>query len=166
VKAAGGARRGWSLVAGVVTLAAFSAILVWVRPHSSAKSGGSPAGDRAVSERTTVRVGSRATVVAEAGSAFAWNVGYGDAARVQQVTGDLFYRVDEGGPFVVSTVAGDITALGTCFRVEVRAMAIAVHVYEGRVRLANAHGRVELAAGEQGSAAADAAPARLADEAK
>src|SRR5262249_53158704 len=87
--------------------------------------------------------------------------------------GNVFYRVERGGPFVVATAAGSVTVLGTCFRVEVQEMkktwiagatgaavsaALLVTVYEGRVLLAKSHGSLELGAGEHGHAAAGAAP--------
>ena len=34
----------------------------------------------------------------------------------------MFYRVDPGGPFTVTTPAGEVHVTGTCFRVEVLPM--------------------------------------------
>ncbi len=42
------------------------------------------------------------------------------ATTVSQPSGDVFYRVNHGGPFVVHTPAGDIHVTGTCFRIEVQ----------------------------------------------
>jgi hypothetical protein len=111
--------------------------------------------------------------VAEAGARLRWRVRSGDA-RVEQSQGSVFYRVEHGGAFVVSTPAGDVTVQGTCFRVEVEPMkkqsllaagvgavaatTILVSVYEGRVLLANEHGKATLSAGEQASARAGEAP--------
>jgi len=165
-------RRGLSIAIGALTLAAAAAMLFWLRlPPPPASSG-----ERDVAERSTLELGRRAIAVAESGAALSWKVAPDGAARVEQRAGDVFYRVEKGGPFVVSTAAGDVTVLGTCFRVEVRAMdrkavmaagagalaatTILVSVYEGRVLLANEHGRVELAAGERGSAPGVSAPSR------
>ncbi|MDB4967599.1 MAG: hypothetical protein JWN44_3288, partial [Myxococcales bacterium] len=173
-------RRGWSLAVGAATLATAAALMVWLRP--SAPLGGERTADHSVSERTTFNVGGRATAVAEGGSALAWKVTPGGKARVEQRAGDVFYRVEKGGPFVVSTPAGEVTVLGTCFRVELRptnmetsvdkksmvaasvgalvATTILVTVYEGRVLLANERGRAELHAGDRGTAEGAGAPSR------
>jgi hypothetical protein len=165
-------RRGFSIVVGALTLAAAAAMLLWLRLPPAATA----TGDREVSERTSFEVGRRATAVAEPGAALSWRVATDGTARVEQRAGDVFYRVEKGGPFVVSTTAGDVTVLGTCFRVEVQAMdrkavmaagagalaatTILVSVYEGRVLLANEHGRVEVAAGERGAAHGGSTPSR------
>jgi hypothetical protein len=100
----------------------------------------------------------------------------GNGARVLQPLGDVFYRVEPGGPFVVATPAGDVTVLGTCFRVEVMDMkaskpaitgavvgaaitaTVLVTVYEGRVLLANEKGKTEVKAGERATAGSGGAP--------
>jgi hypothetical protein len=152
--------------------------MLWLRPATPVV--GHRNGDHEVAERTTFHLGGRATAVAEGGSALAWNVALDGAARVRQRAGDVFYRVEKGGPFVVSTAAGEVTVLGTCFRVEVQPMivdrksvvsasvgalaatTILVTVYEGRVLLANERGRTELVAGERGTAQGASAPGRVA----
>lgn len=162
---------------GVLTVALAAAFVLWLRPPRLPMRAAS--GDQIVATRTTVPLGRRAIAVAEAGSALAWQLTADGRMRVQQRAGDVFYRVDHGGPFVVSTVAGDVTVLGTCFRVEVRPMdkrlmmaagvgaavatTLLVSVYEGRVLLANEHGRAELRAGERGTAVAGGAPTSLGD---
>jgi hypothetical protein len=74
---------------------------------------------------------------------------------------------------VVATPAGEVTVQGTCFRVEVEQMkpvvaagigavvatTVLVSVYEGRVLLANEHGKTVLSAGEQASARSGERPA-------
>ena len=109
-------RRGLSIAIGAATLAAAAAMLLWLRlpPVPAAR------GDREVAERSTLELGRRAIAVAESGAALSWSIASDGAAHVDQRAGDVFYRVEKGGPFVVSTTAGDVTVLGTCFRVEVR----------------------------------------------
>jgi hypothetical protein len=133
------------------------------------------AGSRRLAARETIALGERGVAVAEAGSAIDWRVdGFG--ALVTQDAGSVFYRVERGGPFIVRTAAGEVRVQGTCFRVEVNPMdwsrkglvqmgagaalatTVLVTVYEGKVLLANEHGRTALAAGEQGSARSGSPP--------
>lgn len=171
-------RRGLSLVVGALTLAAAALLMVLMHPPS-ARGRGERVAHHTVEARTTLDVGGRATAVAEPGSDVAWRVAASGAARVEQRAGDIFYRVEKGGPFVVTTPAGDVTVQGTCFRVEVEPMKVGkqslvaasvgalaattvlVTVYEGRVLLANERGQTTLAAGDRGRATAGSAPARL-----
>jgi len=116
-------------------------------------------------ERSSLQIGVRGVAVAEGGSALVWAVAANGAAAVQQSSGNVFYRVEPGGAFVVSTSAGEVRVTGTCFRVEVSdvktssiasaaggalvATLMTVTVYEGRV-MASAPGQpaMALAAGE------------------
>ena len=159
-------RAGWWVAAGLA--AAGVVLFVWPR-------GAVEKGTLANTARVETRLGERAVAVAEPGASLHWTV-EGDAGTVVQDRGDVFYRVERGGPFVVATPAGDVRVLGTCFRVEVREMKIGkqaaagaavgaavaaivlVTVYEGRVLLANEKGRTELRAGERATAATGAAP--------
>lgn len=127
-------------------------------------------------ERVESAVGTRAVAVAEAGAALSWLVEPDGAARIEQPRGNVFYRVERGGPFVVVTPVGEIRVKGTCFRVEVMDMKIGkqalggaaigavamatilVTVYEGRVLLANEHGQTEVRAGERATFAAVGPP--------
>ncbi|MEO1233069.1 MAG: FecR domain-containing protein [Myxococcota bacterium] len=102
--------------------------------------------------RTSWRIADRAVAVAEPGTELGWQ-DEGGRIRVNQRAGNVFYRVDKGGAFEVTTPAGTVRALGTCFRVEVRDMSesrrslvaaatatlvtggVLVSVYEGRVAL-------------------------------
>jgi hypothetical protein len=175
-----GARRAVALgAAAVVALGAAAAVLLALRAPGREVTGGVV---DAAGGRQSFSVGGRATAVAEAGASLAWRVGADGAARVDQERGDVFYRVEPGGPFVVATAAGDVTVRGTCFRVEVVPMklnrqagggvavgavlsaAIVVTVYEGRVLLANEHGGAELAAGERAMAREGGAPVRISAE--
>jgi ferric-dicitrate binding protein FerR (iron transport regulator) len=133
------------------------------------------AGDVVATERREVRIGDRAVAVLERGAHVVWD---GDA--VSQVAGEVFYRVEPGGPFDVRTAAGDVAVKGTCFRVKVSegeetnmakrdllagatgaalALTTVVGVYEGKVALADRRGgSVDVRAGE--SAVSDARGAR------
>ena len=102
--------------------------------------------------RTTWLIADRAVAVAEDGSRLSWSHREG-VTHVTQESGDVFYRVDRGGPFKVFTPMGSVRALGTCFRVRVEKMdverqspggmgtvashAVLVTVYEGRVALSD-----------------------------
>lgn len=107
---------------------------------------GEPSGERFAAERLELSIGRRALAVLEAGARLRWR-----DDRVSQSDGDVFYRVEPGETFVVSTPNGTLEVLGTCFRVSVERAADAatrVSVYEGRVRLRAAGGLLELGAGE------------------
>ena len=128
--------------------------------------------------RTSVDLAGRGVAVVEGGGVLAWRVA-GSRAVVTQDAGDVFYRVERGGPFVVRTPAGTVEVLGTCFRVEVEDMKIGkqgivgagigaalaatvvVTVYEGKVTYANEHGKVALTAGERAIASSREGPASL-----
>lgn len=120
-------------------------------------------------ERTTVALGDHALAVLEPATRLDW-VG----ERVTQQSGAVFYRVDKGGGiFRVTTPAGDVEVLGTCFRVSVGsdrasedrmksrelaaagggavlAAVVVVTVYEGKVRLVRENQSVVLEAGQSG----------------
>jgi hypothetical protein len=144
-------RRRWVAIVDVAALAALAAVVIATR--------GSPRADGALSAavRTTVAIGERGRAVAEAGAALSWRVVESGAARVEQGSGRVFYRVDPGGPFVVATPAGEVRVAGTCFSVDIGEVAmtstkkmmaagtvgaalaalVTVTVYEGKVILAS-----------------------------
>jgi hypothetical protein len=68
-------------------------------------------------------------------------------------------QIAHGARFEVVTPAGTATDLGTRFRIRFAAGAMALSVSEGRVLLANAHGRRVVAAGGEAVARTDSAPA-------
>ncbi len=166
-----------------LAVAAVAALAVGLATWRAAGSGSH--GARLVGARASIPIGARAVAVAEAGSDLAWTLG-DKRARVTQRAGDVFYRVDRGGSFVVETPAGTVTVQGTCFRVEVFPMrpsksalftvvtsavvgatltaAVFVTVYEGRVLLANEKGETRLVAGEKGSMSPGAPPNQIALE--
>ncbi len=131
---------------------------------------------RWMNERESIALGGRGIAVAEAGAALAWRR-TGDRARVEQEAGDVFYRVDPGGPFTVTTAAGEVRVTGTCFRVEVISMkpskqgwigaaagaalatAVVVTVYEGKVVVASPSGSAQVRAGERATLTPEAPPA-------
>ncbi|HEY5938737.1 MAG TPA: hypothetical protein VIU61_28995, partial [Kofleriaceae bacterium] len=117
-------------------------------------------------ERTTASLGRRAIAVAEANTQLQWRIADDGAASITQPTGDVFYRVERGGTFVVHTPAGDVRVLGTCFRVEVTPMnkkhlvlsgatgaaiaaAVVITVYEGHVIADTKAAHTELRAGNR-----------------
>ncbi|MDB4995111.1 MAG: hypothetical protein JWM74_2543 [Myxococcaceae bacterium] len=152
------------LGAGVLVAATAAAAVAAIWP-----SHGTPiTGDQRASDRVQIEVNQRAVLVLEPGAHVTWK---GD--DVTQDEGDVFYRVDRGGKFVVHTPAGDVEVQGTAFRVKVRAednmrsgrrdvasgaigaalTALAfVGVYEGRVRVSHAEESATLTAGESAQA--------------
>lgn len=131
-------------------------------------------------ERVTLALGDRATVVAEAGSELRWEIGLSGAAVIEQPQGDVFYRVERGGPFVVHTPAGTVQVTGTSFRVEVKAemgtktaaaigggvgvvaaSLVWVTVYEGSVRAQAAGGALVVEAGDRAELRSGQPPKRL-----
>ncbi|MGE0546645.1 MAG: hypothetical protein AB7O24_19780 [Kofleriaceae bacterium] len=161
-------RRRWPLVAGVATCLAAAAIaIVLVRSPSQPS-----AGSLTATTRTTADLGARGKAVAEAHAELRWHIGRDGAASIDQTAGDVFYRVDPGGPFVVHTPAGDVRVTGTCFRIEVPTMnkkhillsgtvgaaiaaAVIVTVYEGHVIADTKTGRTELVAGARATIGPD-----------
>ncbi len=126
-----------------------------------------PAEGNATAEvRREVALGARALAVLEDGSEVSWR---GD--DVTQARGEVFYRVEKGKRFTVHTPVGDVSVLGTCFRVSlapkngnedmnkrdlkmigagVMASALAlVTVYEGRVAVSHGAESAVLNAGDR-----------------
>ena len=136
-------------------------------------------GARTAQGRETIALGARGVAVAEPGGELSWTISSAGAAAVHQTRGDVFYRVEPGGSFVVETPYGQITVRGTCFRVEVMQMnvsrqtwiggavgaalaaTILITVYEGRIRVVNARGQTDAHAGERVALGAGTAPSRL-----
>jgi len=161
-----GARRfRWRLPAMTAAIA-----LIAIAGAMLARGLSASAGQRTVSSRETIELGRRGLAVAESGTRLSWAVSAGGDARISQATGNVFYRVEPGGPFVVTAPGAELTVTGTCFRVEVTPMAslkenaraalagaavasaVLVTVYEGRVHVKSgehAQDAVELRAGEQ-----------------
>jgi hypothetical protein len=153
--------RRWQFVAAAVAVAAAASVAWFVTAGSPAVA---RSGAANTAERTTLSVG-QATLVAEPGTALRWTAD-DRGARVEQRSGNVFYRVEPGRRFVVATELGELSVLGTCFRVEVSSMklpkqgliggaigaavtaGVFVAVFEGKVSLTNARGHVEVAAGQ------------------
>jgi len=137
--------RHWRWLA-VVAAAAATFALWQLRPG---RGPGSATGSAAPAARQSLALGGRGVAVAEPGSSLSWVVD-GRGAAVAQSAGDVFYRVERGGPFRVETPHGTVRVTGTCFRVEVADMkrpwrdvaaagigaALVVTVYEGSVLFA------------------------------
>ena len=167
-------------LAAAGALAAAAVLVFWSYARSPEGRAGAVAG---AAHRTSVEIGRRGVVVLEAGAEVSWTLAGADA-HIRQRRGNVFYRVERDGPFVVDTAAGTVTVTGTCFRVEVDPMVtrdqlkagavgaaigavVLVTVYEGKIRLANSHGQLDVAAGERAMASATTSPAALdADRAK
>jgi hypothetical protein len=114
----------------------------------------------------------RGVAVLEPGARIRWR-----GLRVEQLRGEVFYRVDKGIPYRVETPAGSVDVTGTCFRVRIHGtddeaprgtgqddeermgtigkigagaavgVLLTVGVYEGKVRVSSAGQRQELTAG-------------------
>src|SRR5262249_4079449 len=158
---------------GVALVATAAVIALALRASPVAPS----TGERITAARETLPLGGRGLAVAEPGSALGWRVDAG-AARIEPSAGDVGYRAEKGGPFVVRTPAGEVRVRGTCFRVEVDPMkkgflqmgagaamatAVLVTVYEGKVILANEKGQTALAAGQQARVASGESPSAASD---
>src|SRR5688572_26931292 len=79
---------------------------------------GPAAGEVTATTRVTVPLLDRGVAVLEPGAQLSWQVSEGGPARLEQRAGKIFYRVEPGAPFVVSTDAGTVSVLGTCFGLE------------------------------------------------
>jgi hypothetical protein len=131
---------------GVAAVLALLITQLVTRPREA----GRPAwGEVQALARETVGIGDRAVAVAEPGAQLSWSLAAG-RIRVDQRGGTVFYRVDHGAPFVVSTAAADVHVTGTCFQVEhLGSAGVAVRVFEGAVAVSNPEGSVAISAGER-----------------
>jgi FecR-like protein len=154
--------RAWlaALVAGALALVvgawvvgpSLSGSLEWVESFLERGRG---EGQLRAEVRTELSIGRRAVAVLEAGAEVSWQ-----GERVEQRRGSVFYRVNPGAGFRVSSPDGSVEVLGTCFGVEVgeraaRASATRVDVYEGRVRASAGAEGAELRAGESAQLSTD-----------
>jgi hypothetical protein len=142
--------------AAAVALAGVALALVGRRGEPEAAGDG---GRLVAAARQRVHIG-RAVAVAERGAELSWSSEHDDAV-VEQARGSVFYRIDHGGPFMVSTPAAQVHVTGTCFRVALAPAdgALDVTVFEGSVLVRNERGEMALAAGEEAHVAPGAAPA-------
>jgi hypothetical protein len=148
-------RRRWPLGAGLAGLAAAAALLLVLADRGRSLGG---AGEHRFAEQATLALAGRGVAVGEAGAELRWVVERDGAAHITQSHGDVFYRVERGGAFVVETPAGRVSVRGTCFRVEVRAADAVVTVLEGRVAVESAGELVELTPGMRALLSVAAAP--------
>jgi hypothetical protein len=148
-------------LAWVLTSLGVAAVLVLVvtgyltRPRAL---GGATWGEVQASTRETVAIGDRAVAVAETGADLAWSLDAG-RARIEQRRGTVFYRVDHGAPFLVSTPVAEVRVTGTCFQVELDG-GLSVRVFEGAVAVSNAAGSVAVSAGERAQVEPGRTPVR------
>jgi hypothetical protein len=135
---------------------------------------GGASGEQVALTRTPVALAGRGVAVAEPGAALRYRVGADGAGQVEQANGTVRYEIRPGGPFTVTTRAGEVRVLGTTFQVELVTMKKAplaaaatailiLSVYEGRVLLQNRHGSVTVRAGQQATASEREAPALAPD---
>jgi hypothetical protein len=144
---------GLALAAAAVTL-----VVVWPRSDRALAQG-----EATADQRVEVPIGERAVAVLEPGAHVRW---HGD--RVEQDRGDVFYRVERGATFIVSTPHAEASVLGTSFRISIEqetgmkrrdvtagalgavaGIMVVVGVYEGKVRVSRADQAVTLRAGER-----------------
>jgi hypothetical protein len=137
------------LIGGAMALAAGLA-LAWGL-HGRAPSARDEDGGWVASARSTVDIGNRAAAAMEPGADLKWSVRK-ERVRVQQRRGSVFYRVDKGGPFQVTTPDGEVEVTGTCFRITHASRAAStgtlVSVLEGSVNVRTSAGVLRLKAGE------------------
>jgi hypothetical protein len=117
-------------------------------------------GEVLATTRETLAIGDRAVAVAEPGSDLGWSLDPG-RAQVEQRQGTVFYRVEHGAPFLVSTPAAEIRVTGTCFQVALDG-GLSVRVFEGAVSVSNSVGSVAISAGERAQVELGHAPVRTA----
>jgi hypothetical protein len=167
-------RAGRRVVLGAVAAVLVASLAIGLRLRSSDDAHGAAS----PGERASIALASRGVAVMAPGAELRWKIEHG-RAELEQPRGNVFYRVERGGAFVVHTPAGTVEVRGTCFSVEVGDMkigrqgiigatvgaalagSVVVAVYEGRVSYANEHGQVTLGAGERAAATAGAAPRTL-----
>jgi hypothetical protein len=161
--------RAWALVA--LAAVATAGVIFFVSVERPA----AHTGALTATERTEVSLHGRGVAVAERGAVLRWSVAPSGEATLVQDAGSVFYRVDKapGEAFVVRTPVAEVIVTGTCFRLEVEAMnkmavisgvggaalaaTLTVVVYEGKVRVKDAHGEREVAAGERLAVSGDGA---------
>ena len=157
-------RRRWPMFAVAGGAMAAAALIVVVLSGRSLGPIGASAGHHLARGRDTVNIADRAVAVAAPGSDLAWENKDGQI-RVDQREGTVFYRVDRGGTFVVTTAVAEVHVTGTCFEVAIDRdaadrPAISVSLFEGSVILRNDRGELAMVAGEQARVDLDERPRR------
>lgn len=71
------------------------------------------------------------------------------SARRVKLSGEAFFEVEKGTPFIVATPYGEVQVLGTSFNVDARADRFVVACYTGSVRVAAASSSRVLSSGEK-----------------
>lgn len=167
VRQLAGTRRWPRAAMAAMAVTALASVGLFVSRSSAQSSQGSVL----TTARRSVALGHRGVAVAEARSSLQWRVDEDGDARLLQEAGDIFYRVEKGGAFRVSTPAGEVRVTGTCFRIEVKDMAknrhlatsaalgalAVVTVYEGSVLFSGTSDAepIEVVAGQKAVAGPD-----------
>ena len=108
-------RRAGIATAAVLAMAATAVLVITPARRLTTPSSANASGSAIAADRIEIPLGARAIAVLEPGAEVKWN---GD--DIDQLHGNVFYRVEPGAKFRVHTRAGDVTVKGTCFRVKVR----------------------------------------------
>src|SRR5258708_7036385 len=97
-------KRGRAFAIGITLVAmAAAAVIIPGRLRT-------PHGEITADARVQRELGPRVIGVLEPGAHVTWK-----GNELVQDSGDVFYRVEPGGPLVVHTPSGDVNVLGTCF---------------------------------------------------
>lgn len=145
-------RAAFIAIAASVTVAA-AGLALFLGTPTDAELAGPAEGALVARAHETVQIGNRGAAAMEPGADVTWSV-RGKRARIKQRRGSVFYRVERGGPFRVSTPAGDIEVTGTSFRVTLGgaatgpAASTVVSVLEGSVKVETDRGMLAIRAGE------------------
>ena len=78
-----------AIAAGVALIAVIASLVIRAQRSS--------VGEKNVAARETIALGHRGLAVAEAGTRLSWTVSPAGEARIEQIAGDAFYRVEPGG---------------------------------------------------------------------
>lgn len=73
---------------------------------------------------------------------------YGQENRLIQLSGEAFFKIKKGTPFIVETANGTVTVLGTEFNVRARANTLDVVCYTGKVAVSKNEEQEFLEAGQ------------------
>lgn len=91
----------------------------------------------------------KSTVMLNDGSEITYNKNrYNKKQREIKLTGEAFFQVEKGLPFIVETDKGNVQVLGTSFNVRSWGNKLSVQCYTGKVRISSAEKEVVIAKGE------------------
>ena len=98
------------------------------------------------------------TVLINDGSSVKYKQRNWEKERTLQLSGEAFFEVEKGAPFIVETDKGQVEVLGTRFNVRAWGGRLNVSCYSGRVRVSGFNETVELSPGQGIILSANAAP--------